>query len=147
VDIATAARDVLTPLGYEVLEVTVSTKGRTPRILVRVDRLDEAAVTIEDVRQASETFGLELDRLDPFDGAYDLEVESPGSSRPLSRARHFERFHDLRAKVRTHDRSFTGVIRTVENDHVTFEVDGELLPVPLQAIRSARLAEWPEEPR
>jgi len=147
VDVSTAARDVLTPLGYEVLEVTVSTKGRTPKILVRIDRLDEAAVTIEDVRNASEAFGLELDRLDPFDGAYDLEVESPGSSRPLVTARHFERFHDLRAKVRTDDRAFTGVIRTVQDDHVTFEVDGDTILVPLSAVRSARLAEWPDEPR
>ena len=142
-----AARAVLAPLGYDVLELTISRKGRTPRILVRIERQDEAAVTFDDVRVASETFGLELDRLDPFDSAYALEVESPGSTRPLRTARHFERFHDLKAKVRTRDQTFTGVIRSVEDDIVTFEVDGAPVRCALHDIASARLAEWPDEPR
>lgn len=146
-DLAQAANDVLAPLGYEVLEATVSRKGRTPRVLVRIDRLDEAVVSVEDVRTASEAFGLELDRLDPFEGAYQLEVESPGAQRPLTRPRHFERFHDLRVKVRTADRAFTGVVRTVADGTVTFEVDGERLDLDLDDMISARLAEWPDAPR
>ncbi len=146
-DLKTPAQSVLGGLGYEVLEVTVSRKGRTPKVLVRIDRLDEGPVTVEDVRTASEAFGLELDRLDPFEVPYDLEVESPGSSRPLFTARHFERFHDLRAKVRTRDQAFTGIVRTVQGDEVTFEVDGNTVVVPLEQLESARLAEWPNEPR
>ena len=146
-ELAQAANQVLAPLGYEVLEVTVSTKGRTPRVLVRIDRLDEATVSVEDVAKASEVFGLELDRIDPFTGAYALEVESPGPKRPLFRERHFERFHDLKAKVRSGDETFTGVIRDVDHETVTFEVDGERRDLDLTTIDSARLAEWPDEPR
>jgi hypothetical protein len=73
-DLTQAARDALTPLGYEVLEVSVGPHGRSRRVLVRIDRLDEQVVGVEDVRRASEAFGLELDRLDPFEGAYQLEV-------------------------------------------------------------------------
>lgn len=146
-DLAQAANEVLAPLGYEVLEVTVSTKGRTPRVLVRIDRLDEATVSVEDVAKASEAFGLELDRLDPFPDAFGLEVESPGANRPLFRARHFERFHDLKAKVRTGDETFTGVIREVQDGEVTFEVGKDRRTLALSDIGSARLAEWPDEPR
>lgn len=146
-DLANVARDVLAPLGYEVLEATLSHKGRTPRLLLRIDRLDETPVSVEDVRIASEAFGLELDRLDPIGDAYQLEVESPGAKRPLLRARHFERFHDLRAKIRTASDAFTGVIREVGEDTVTFEVDGERTTLDLNDIQSARLAEWPDEPR
>ena len=146
-DLAQAAHSVLAPLGYEVLEATVSRKGRTPRVLVRIDRLDEGVVSVDDVRAASEAFGLELDRLDPFEGAYQLEVESPGAQRPLFRARHFERFHDLRVKVRAAARAFTGVVRSVDGERVTFEVDGESVELGLSEIETARLAEWPDEPR
>ena len=146
-DLADVAREVLTPLGYEVLEVNLSRKGRTPRLRVRIDRIDETPVSVDDVRIASETFGLELDRLDPLQDAYHLEVESPGAARPLLRARHFERFHDLRAKVRAGDDAFTGVIREVRDDAVTFEVDGDLRTLAIDDIQSARLAEWPDEPR
>jgi ribosome maturation factor RimP len=147
VDLGQAASDVLGPLGFEVLELTISSKGRQKRLLLRIDRLDEGIVSIEDVAVASEAFGLELDRIDPFDRPYALEVESPGPERPLTRARHFQRFHDLLAKVRVGDESFTGRIREVEDDSVTFEVGKDRRTVRFGELTSARLAEWPAEPR
>lgn len=146
-DLDSTARDVLGPLGYEVLESKVSRSGRTPRVLIRIDRVDEATVSVEDVRIASEAIGLELDRLDPFTGAYHLEVESPGAERPLRTARHFERFHDLDVKVKTNDAAFRGKVVRTDGTSVTFLVDGIERSVPLADIASARLAEWPSEPR
>jgi ribosome maturation factor RimP len=147
VDLKQAAAEVLTPLGYEVLELTVSTSGRKRRVLLRIDRLDEAAVTMDDVATAAEVFGLELDRLDPFEEPYQLEVESPGSQRPLFTARHFERFHDLLVKFRAGGESVTGRVLRVEGDAVTFLVKGVERIFTLQEIEQARLAEWPDKPR
>lgn len=146
-DLAQAAEELLTPLGFEVLELTVGGKGNKKRVLLRIDRLDQAAVSIDDVALVSEVFGLELDRLDPIEGNYHLEVESPGPQRPLKTAAHFRRFHDLRAKVRVGDETFQGVVRDVGDDLVVFEIDGERRSVSLSEIGSARLAEWPDEPR
>lgn len=146
-DLAQAAREVLAPLGFEVLELTTGGKGKKKRVLLRVDRLDEAVVTMEDLTLVTDVFGLELDRLDPFDEPYALEVESPGPERPLISARHFERFHDLNAKVRAHGETFKGKIREVSSDSVAFEVNGEQHKLALRDIDSAHLAEWPEEPR
>jgi ribosome maturation factor RimP len=147
-DLMAAARDVLTPLGYEVLELHVSS-GRGPRrVLLRIDRLDEAVVSVEDVRSAAGAFGLELDRLDPFPDAYRLEVESPGAERPLVTARHFERFADLLVKIRVGGETLSGRVRAVDDDRLTVELDGgERREVALSAIERARLAEWPDTPR
>ncbi len=142
-----AAAEVLEPLGYEVLEVTVSTSGRSRRVLLRIDRLDEAIVGIEDVAKASEVFGLELDRLDPFPTGYRLDVESPGAERPLRRARHFERFRDLLVKFRVGGETFKGRIKGVAEDTVAVEVDGTERAVRIADVVSARLAEWPDSPR
>ncbi len=146
-DLDVTAGEVLGPLGFEVLETKLSRSGRTPRVLVRIDRMDEVAVSVEDVRIASEAIGLELDRLDPFTGAYHLEVESPGAERPLRTARHFERFHGLDVKVKTHDGGFRGKVVRVGDENVTFLVDGAERTLSLTDIASARLAEWPSEPR
>jgi ribosome maturation factor RimP len=148
-DLTQAARDALTPLGYEVLELVVTARGGTRRVLLRIDRLDEQVVSVEDVRRAAEAFGLELDRLDPFEGAYQFECESPGSQRPLVTARHFERFHDLLVKVRTAGASLSGRVRAVEGDVVVFEpADGsERRRLRLTEIERATLAEWPATPR
>ena len=151
-DLEEAAQRVLEPLGFEVLELTVGGKGAKRLLLLRIDRADEGVVTMEDVSLATEVFGLELDRLDPFESPYRLEVESPGPERPLFRARHFERFHDLLAKVRVGNETFKGTVREVSGGDgaqgsVTFEVDGEKRTVKLSDIGSARLAEWPNTPR
>lgn len=150
-DLTQAARDVLTPLGYEVLELHVAS-GRAPRrVLLRIDRLDEAVVSVEDVSTAAEAFSLELDRLDPFPDAYRLEVESPGAERPLVTARHFERFADLLVKLRVADETLSGRVRAVDGERLVIEVEAPggsvRREVELAAIERARLAEWPDTPR
>ncbi|MFA5551555.1 MAG: ribosome maturation factor RimP [Trueperaceae bacterium] len=146
-DLAQAATEVLGPLGYEVLELDLGASGKSRRVLLRIDRLDEAVVSMDDVERASEVFGLELDRLDPFEEPYRLEVESPGSQRPLVTPRHFERFSGLLAKVRTGSETFKGRIVRVEDQQVVFSVNGQERSLPTARIDSARLAEWPSEPR
>ena len=145
-DLAQAAREVLEPLGFEVLELERTGQGKKRRLLLRIDRLDEQLVSMEDVTLATQVFGLELDRLDPFAEPYELEVESPGSERPLFTARHFERFHDLKTKVRAGGETFKGTIRGVDGDEVVLEVGKETKRYKLADIQ-ARLAEWPSEPR
>ncbi len=146
-DLKAAATEVLEPLGYEVLELTTSSSGRSRRLLLRIDRLDEAVVTMDDVATASEVFGLELDRLDPFDGQYRLDVESPGAERPLTTARHFERFAGLLVKFRAGGVTRKGRVTGVDAGSVTFEADGESVVVALDDLEMARLAEWPDTPR
>lgn len=146
-ELSRAATELLEPLGFEVLELTISGHGNKRRVLLRVDRLDGSVVSMDDITNVTEVFSLELDRLDPFTGAYQLEVESPGPNRPLLRPAHFQRFHDLNAKVTTKGEHFTGKIRQVTGDNVTFEVTGELRDVAISDIDSARLAEWPDSPR
>ena len=145
-DLVQAATDILEPMGYEVLELETTGSGAKRRVLLRVDRLDEAVVTMEDITRVTNVFGLELDRLDPFNEAYRLEVESPGSKRPLFKKRHFERFHDLEVKVKRGNNSFKGVVREAKDESVILEVDGELREYDYTDIK-ARLAEWPETPR
>ena len=145
-ELLSAAKEILTPLGYEVLELEISGSGNKRHVLLRIDRLDEAIVSMDDVTLATEVFSLELDRLDPFESPYKLDVSSPGPERPLYSKRHFERFHDLKAKVKTTNEQFKGIIRQVTDTTVSFEVEGETRTYPLGEVQ-ARLAEWPNEPR
>ena len=145
-DISAAAKEVLEPMGYEVLEVVISGKV-TMNVLVRIDRLDEQPVGVEDLERASNVFGLEMDRLDPFKGAYKLEVESPGPKRPLITARHFERMMGLKIKVKRPGASLIGKIVALDAEGVTLELDGKKLEkLPISGI-VANLAEWPDEHR
>lgn len=139
--IAQAAVDAL---GYEVLEVQLQDGGRV--VLVRIDRLDEQPVTMEDLTKASRAAEAEFDRLDPIKGEYRLEFESPGAKRPLNRARHFERMVGLKARVRAEGHAFTAPIKAVNGDQVTFDVSGEDVTLTAGSIQ-ANLAEFPDRHR
>ncbi len=145
-ELAEAAEEVLGPLGYEVLEVVMSGKGKKRNVLLRIDRLDGGVVTMEDVETATGVFSLELDRLDPFESEYNLEVESPGPARPLKTAAHFRRFAGLLAKVNAQGETFTGRVQEVGDDSVTFDLKGQTRTLKLSDLQ-ARLAEWPDTPR
>jgi len=145
-ELTQAAQAVLEPLGFEVLELTVSGRGKRT-VLLRIDRLDRQPVAMADVELASRVFGLELDRLDPFDSPFKLEVESPGPQRPLLTAEHFRRFQGLAAKVQITGETFKGVIGNVSDEAVTFAIGTAQRTVALRDIDQARLAEWPETHR
>jgi len=141
-----AAINLLEPLGFEVLELKIKGDSRHREILLRIDKLNEEIVSIDDVSLVANVFGLELDRIDPFEESYLLNVESPGSKRPLKSKRHFERFIDLKAKVKTPKKTILGVIKEVHEDSVSFLVNKNLETYKFSEIK-ANLAEWPKTPR
>ncbi|MVN86162.1 ribosome maturation factor RimP [Deinococcus sp. HMF7620] len=141
------ARTALDPLGYEVLEVQVQNLGGQPIVLIRIDRLDEQPVTVDDLTKASRAAEVEFDQADPIAGEYRLEFESPGAKRPLLRARHFERMLGLKARVRGEGGvAFTAPIQAVEGDRVTFMVGGEAQTLTVGTFQ-ANLAEFPDRHR
>ncbi|PTA69836.1 ribosome maturation factor RimP [Deinococcus arcticus] len=141
------ARKALAPLGFEVLEVQVQNLGGQPVVLIRIDRLDEQPVTVDDLTKASRAAEAEFDRVDPIAGEYRLEFESPGAKRPLIRARHFERMLGLKARVRGEGGvAFTAPITAVSGDQVTFTVNGEPQTLTVGTFQ-ANLAEFPDRHR
>lgn len=84
-----------------------------------------------------------MDELDPFPGAYTLEVSSPGIDRPLRTAEHFARFVGDTAVLKTQPvdgrGSWTGAIASVEGDVVVLDVDGAEARIPMDTIKRAHL--------
>jgi len=139
--------EVLGPLGFEVLEVTLKGSGKNRVLRVRLDNVDETPITMGQLEHASRVLSLELDRVDPIEGSYRLEVESPGPDRPLFTRRHFERFKGLLAKVSTEGRRFKGRIEEVGEKTVRFRLPGGGEEELELGSFEAELAEWPKKPR
>ncbi len=81
--------------------VRVHIVGGKSRLIVGVDidRLDEKNVTIDDCVDANRLISAILDVEDFINGAYNLEVSSPGENRPLAKIRDFKRFCGQIAKM------------------------------------------------
>ena len=126
----------------EIVTVEVIGSSRAPVIRVYID--SEGGVSFKELTESQEWIGKLMDEVDPFPGAYTLEVSSPGIDRPLRTAAHFSRFAGEDAKVRTKSpidgqSNFKGRIISANDDSVVLDVDGNQVSIPFESIRRANL--------
>lgn len=147
---------LLTPtvaaLGLDLLGADYLTApgGAVLRLYIDVPA-DEAAsrsVGIDECEAVSREVSAQLDVEDPISAAYTLEVSSPGLDRPLFTAAQFARFAGETAKVtlklpQDGRRRLQGEILRVEDQAITFAVDGNELRVAAENIEKAKLVpDW-----
>lgn len=128
--------------GVEVVTVEVVGAKKAPTIRVLIDTPD--GVSFDELSSAQAWINDIMDELDPFPGAYTLEVSSPGIDRPLRTLEHFVRFAGETAVVKTTQpqdgrSSWTGIIVGAEDGVIILNVDGLSVQIPLEAIKRAHL--------
>lgn len=129
---------VVTGLGFELVTVEGSPRGRLLRVFIDIAR----GVTVDDCETVSNqlTRLFEVENVD-FDR---LEVSSPGLDRPLVKPADFERFAGTNIRLRTrvlvgNQRNFTGVLKGLRDGAVAIDTEkGELL-VAFDDVEKARL--------
>ena len=135
---------VATGLGYELIDIELSSAGRNSVVRVYIDRTDGAGVGLDDCERVSRAIGAVLEAEDPIGHEYQLEVSSPGFDRPLRTAAHFARFAGSEARIELAApiegrRRFRGLLGPVADGNVTIEVDRREWKLPLAGISKARL--------
>ncbi|HEU4385669.1 MAG TPA: ribosome maturation factor RimP [Anaeromyxobacteraceae bacterium] len=137
---------VLSRDGYEIVEVEYVRDASGWVLRLFVDR--PGGVTIDDCQAVSRTVDPILEVEDLIEGAWHLEVSSPGLDRPLRKPTDFTRFAGERVKVRTHGpvetgtgprRNWSGILRGFQDGGVEVEVDGRLHRIPHDQIAKAHL--------
>ena len=128
--------------GVEIVTVEIVGSKKAPTIRVYVDAPE--GVSFDVLASSQAWINKIMDEIDPFPGAYMLEVSSPGIDRPLRTLEHFARFIGEQAVVKTISpvegrSSFTGTIIAVADDAVTLDVDGADVALPLDNIKRAHL--------
>ena len=93
-----------TALGFDLVRVRVFGKGEDQTLQVMAERPDTRQLTIDDCAELSRRVSDALDALeaegcDPIEGAYRLEVSSPGIDRPLTRLRDFADWAGHEARI------------------------------------------------
>ena len=113
-------------LGFELVGIEYI-RGRYPVLRVYID--SENGITVDDCADVSRQISAVLDVEDPITDAYNLEVSSPGMDRPLFTLEHYQRFVgeevivSLRIPV-ANRRKWKGQIKSIENEMITFNIDG-----------------------
>jgi ribosome maturation factor RimP len=129
----------LSGLGYELIDLERSAKGKLLRVFI--DKPD--GINVDDCALVSHHLG-RLFTVENVD--YDrLEVSSPGMDRPLRREADFVRFagQKVRLKLRVAlngQRNFAGRVKSAGSGQVEMEIDdGRVLSFDLGNVDKARL--------
>lgn len=142
--VAAAIEPALGTLGFRLVRVKVT--GRDGGTLQVMAERPDGTFTIDDCEAVSRALSPILDVEDPIQGAYRLEVSSPGIDRPLARRSDIERAKGHEAKIETAmmiegRKRFRGIIEGIENDAVKLtstEGKADAL-LPLGEIADAKL--------
>ena len=139
--------DLITPplndMGYEVVRIRLT--GNDKKVLQIMAEKPDGTMTIEGCTEVSQMVSALLDVEDPIQGAYDLEVSSPGIDRPLTRRKDFQRWSGFETKVELEEavdgqRRYRGTLLGLENDMVVMQLDdGSRLELPFSDVRKAKL--------
>lgn len=128
----------LAGLGYELVDVERSARGKLIRVFI--DKPN--GISVDDCVAVSNHLSrlLAVENID-----YDrLEISSPGLDRPLKKVADFIRFAGESAKLRLRvalegQRNFVGILREVNDGVLKLEVDGKMLDLELNNLEKARL--------
>lgn len=145
--VASLIEPALADLGYRLVRVHLS--GGKEQILQIMAERPDGTMTIDDCETVSRQVSPLLDAHDPLNGAYRLEVSSPGIDRPLVRPSDFETWSGHLAKIEMNTlidgrRRFKGVLEGFEDNEVRVSIDlgndGEqTLGLPIDLVHEAHL--------
>ena len=128
--------------GIEIVTVQVVGAKKAPTIRVFIDTPE--GVSFDQLAKSQAWINEIMDAIDPFPGAYTLEVSSPGIDRPLRTPEHFGRFAGQVAVVKMGHpldgrSNFTGKIVSADETCVVMEIDGEQISLPMDDMKRAHL--------
>jgi ribosome maturation factor RimP len=154
---ATVARiwELAAPLaetqGLEIIDIELRREGSRIGRVLRLYLDKEGGPNMDNLSQVSRELSALLDIHDVVEGAYTLEVSSPGINRPLKRPDHFRPFIGKQVRVRTRDlvqgrRSFLGMLLDVMNDKIAVNQDGARVEIPFAVIEKSNYEhDWSAE--
>ena len=139
------AERVTSARGFELVDVELKRDRSGAQVRLFVDK--EGGIGLEELQSVSEEVSAILDAEDPIEGAYTLEVSSPGLDRPLKGEADYRRFVGRLARLSSYEpvearRHWTGRLESVEDGAVVLRLEkegGARARVPLEKIAHGRL--------
>lgn len=140
-DLNTLIETTVVGLGYELVDVEMSPRGRTVRVFIDLPD-DDKGIDVEDCAKVSNQLSrvFEVENVD-FDH---LEISSPGLDRVVKKAADFERFagQDIQIKVRIPHagrRNFQGELLGCKDGKVGLRLEKDDVELEFNNIEKARL--------
>jgi ribosome maturation factor RimP len=136
-------------LGFDLVRVAMTGGRSDPTLQIMAERRDTRQLSLDDCQAISRRLSELLDAMetegrDPIEGAYRLEVSSPGIDRPLTRKADFADWAGHEARIRLGEtlegaKQLSGVIDGIDGNIVSIATPKGVREVPFESIASAKL--------
>lgn len=133
-------------MGYELVRVLLVGEGSGKPTLQIMAEKPDGTMPVDDCGRLSQAISALLDVEGTMDGAYYLELSSPGIDRPLTRLKDFDRYKDNEARLELDtpvngQKKFKGMLKGIAGKDVIFLPEGaeEDVKIPFAAIYKAKL--------
>ena len=129
--------------GLEIVDIELKSEGGRGGRVLRLYLDKEGGPSVDELSRVSHGLSDLLDEHeDILEGAYTLEVSSPGINRPLRRPEHFARFIGKKIRVRTRDmingrRAFLGELLEVSAQTIAVNQDGARWEISFSQIEKS----------
>ncbi|MDF2231404.1 ribosome maturation factor RimP [Albimonas sp. CAU 1670] len=141
--IAQIVRPTVEGMGFELVRLRFMGGAKRATLQIMAEKPD-GTMEVDDCADLSRAVSAALDVEDPVEGAYALEVSSPGIDRPLTRLKDFERFAGWECKLETNElidgrKRFKGELEGVEDDEVLIRIPEGVIGLKFDWIADAKL--------
>lgn len=129
--------------GFELVDVEYVKEGSNWFLRVFVDK--EGGIDIDECGIISEYLSEQLDKHDPIQEAYFLEVSSPGAERPLNKPGDLQKAVGKHVFVTTYEpvagaKEFEGELLSFDGEELVVKAGKKSQAIPYAKVASARLA-------
>lgn len=138
--------DIATPLceaeNLELVDVEFVKEGPHRYLRLTIDK--EEGVSLEDCEYVSRGLNQELDRLDPIEENYFLEVTSPGVERELKRDIDYKKFAGKMIQAKLYQaingqKVIEGILVGLKDGYILVEVGKETIEIPKDKAATVKL--------
>ena len=136
------ARQVGEQMGIKIWDVRYLKEGSDWHLHVLIDK--EGGINIEECEKFYRAFDPLLDEADPIDHAYQLEIESPGIERSLTRPEHYDACKGQTVCVtlirpdESGKKTYTGELVGLCDGIVSLEIEGETARFDKKSVSSVK---------
>lgn len=132
-------------LGLEVVCVRMIGEAGSRNLQIMAENPATRKLGIDECTKLSKAVSAVLDVEDPIEGAYRLEVSSPGIDRPLVRLQDFENYKGYEARLETDmpnangQKRFRGRIKDVDGEIISVNTEQGEVQIPFGSLSKAKL--------
>lgn len=139
---------VLDALGIELVDIEYRREPNGWVLRLYIDK--DGGVNLDDCSTVSGEVGIAIDVEELIDHHYNIEVSSPGLTRPLKKLKDFSKFKGHQAKIKCFEaicgsKKFVCTLNGVDEENIIVTLDGEEMKISHKNIAKANLEiSWEE---